>query len=509
MVVQNINSIFNHSCKHRWFRAGLLRSVTLSWKNLVMLTTLLTAVTFLSNCAVDPVTGRTGLMLMSENEEIQLGTKTDQEITKEYGLYDDRVLTQYIADMGHRLGAVSHRPQLPYEFKILDTSTVNAFAVPGGFVYMTRGILAYLNSEAELACVMGHEIGHITARHSAEQYSRGQLAQIGLAAGMIISPTFARLGDVAQLGVQMLFLRFSRDNEREADDLGVEYASRAGYDAARMGSFFETLERMHPDSEKGGLPDWFSTHPNPEDRIGAVRRKAAEWRENLTHSPYTVGEETYLKRIDGLIYGDDPREGYVEDGVFYHPVLRFQFPLPEKWRLANTKDSLRITSPQNDAAVIMGISSVKDSREAAEIFVKKTGAEVYSSGAERVNGMTAFAVTCSIRAEKGVLGIRAYFIEKDGRVYELIGFSAAGRFKGYMPLFESSIGGFKGLSDPKKLDARPERIRVVSAKTSGSLKQVLTSLGVPQGRASEISLLNGKHPEDMVTAGTSIKIIQR
>lgn len=492
-----------------WLRSGLLQSVALSCNKMITLAILLNVVSILSSCAVDPVTGRTGLMLMSENEEIQLGTKTDREITKEYGLYNDGVLTQYITGVGHRLGELSHRPQLPYDFKILDTSTVNAFAVPGGFVYMTRGILAYLNSEAELACVMGHEIGHITARHSAEQYSRAQLAQIGLVAGMIISPTFARLGDVAQLGVQMLFLRFSRDNEREADDLGVEYASRAGYEAERMASFFETLEMMQPDSERGGLPEWFSTHPNPEDRIGAVRRKAAEWRENLAHSKYAVGEETYLKQIDGMIFGDDPREGYVDAGVFYHPVLRFEFPLPEKWRLANTKDSLRITAPKGDAAIIMGISEAKEPPKAAQIFVTKTGAKVYGSDYERVNGLAAQAVTCSIRGEKGVLGIRAYFIEKDGRVYELIGLSTAEKFKSYVPFFESSMRGFRAISDPKKLDSRPERIRVVSVKTSGNLRQVLTSFGVPQNRVGEISLLNGRHPEDMVKAGTSIKIIQR
>ncbi len=192
-------------------------------------------------------------MLLSESDEVKLGQETDPQIVKEYGIYEDRKLTAYLNGVCQHLGKISHRPNLTYHFKILDASVVNAFAVPGGYVYFTRGILATLNSEAELAGVMGHEIGHITARHSAQQYSRAQLAQIGLGVGSLLIDSSILTG-LAQLGVGMLFLRFSRDNERQADDLGVEYSSKADYDANQMADFFETLERMNPGSDRSGLP---------------------------------------------------------------------------------------------------------------------------------------------------------------------------------------------------------------------------------------------------------------
>jgi len=209
---------------------------------------------WISSCAVNPVTGRQELMLLSEPDEIQFGRQTDGQVVQEYGLYEDAKLTAYLNDICQRLGKISHRPNLTYHFKVLDVSVVNAFAVPGGYVYFTRGILASLNNEAELAAVMGHEIGHITARHSARQYSQAQLAQLGLGVGMVFAEKIPALSELAQLGVGMLFLRFSRDNERQADDLGVEYSSKVGYDATQMASFFETLERMNPGSDRSGLP---------------------------------------------------------------------------------------------------------------------------------------------------------------------------------------------------------------------------------------------------------------
>jgi predicted Zn-dependent protease len=203
------------------------------------------------SCAANPVTGKRELMLLSESDEIKLGQETDLQVVSEYGLYEDLGLTADLNGICQHLGKLSHRPNLTYHFKVLDASVVNAFAAPGGYVYFTRGILATLNNEAELAGVMGHEIGHITARHSAHQYSQAQLAQIGLGMGSLIGPGV--LSGLAQLGVGMLFMRFSRDNERQADDLGVEYSSRAGYDANEMANFFETLERMNPGSDRSGL----------------------------------------------------------------------------------------------------------------------------------------------------------------------------------------------------------------------------------------------------------------
>jgi len=241
-------------------------------------------------CAINPVTGKRELMLLSSADEVAMGQQTDPQVIRTFGLYEDAELARYVAALGKKLGALSHQPNLTYTIQVLDSPVVNAFAVPGGYVYLTRGILAYLNDEAELAGVVAHEIGHIAARHSAQQYSKAQFAQLGLGLGSMVSKTFRKYAGVAEFGVGMLFLSFSRDDERQADALGVEYSSKAGYDSNHMANLFVSLERLNPGESQGGLPGWFSTHPNPPDRIAAIKRDTQEWREKIQQTKFVVNQ---------------------------------------------------------------------------------------------------------------------------------------------------------------------------------------------------------------------------
>ncbi|MBU2499598.1 MAG: M48 family metalloprotease [Proteobacteria bacterium] len=464
---------------------------------------------WIPSCAVNPVSGRPEIMLLSEGDEVKLGGQTDVQVVKEYGIYDDPKLASYLNDLCRRMGKLSHRPNLPYQFKILDTSVVNAFAVPGGYIYFTRGILAGLNSEAELAGVMGHEIGHVTARHSAEQYSRAQLASIGLGLGSIFSDTFRALSDFAQLGVGMFFLKFSRDNERQADDLGVEYASRAGYDASQLAHFFETLERMNPGSDRSGLPGWFSTHPNPENRVQAVRARSVEWRQRLGKGVLEVRREEYLRLVDGLVFGEDPRQGYVEEGLFYHPELRFQFPVPQDWKLNDTPSQVQMVSKEKDAAILFSIASGPSPKEAARGFVDKTKAVVIRSEPIEVNGLASYRLVSEVRTQQGLLRVISYFIQREKRTFIFHGVSSIDRFQGYAGLFERTMGQFKTLSDPKKIDVQPDRIRVQSVETAGTLRDVLLSLKVPEAKLKEIALLNGKGLEERIPAMSLVKVVEK
>ncbi len=461
-----------------------------------------------SSCAVNPVTGKQELMLLSESGEIDLGRKTDAEVVKEYGVLEDPKLTAYLNDFCQRLGKVSHRPTLSYQLKIVDASVVNAFAVPGGYVYFSRGILAMLNSEAELAGVMGHEIGHIAARHSAKQYSRAQLAQVGLGLGsaLIDSPV---LSGLAQFGAQMLFLRFSRDNERDADDLGVEYASKAGYDSAQMANFFQSLERINPGSDRSGLPGWFSTHPNPQDRVQVVRVQSKEWQEKLGLRDMRVNHESYLRRIDGLLFGDDPRQGYVDGNIFYHPELRFQFPVPAKWKLSHKPSQVQMVSEGEDAVVLLSATSAASSGEAARDFFSKTGATVIRSDGIQVNGLPSQRVTSEIRTEKAAYRLMSYFIEKGKRVFVFHGLTSVEKFQNYGPLFESTMHQFRELSDPRKIDVRPDRIRIHATRRSGTLEDALRSFNVPNEKLKEMALLNGGELSQIIPANTLIKVVEK
>ncbi len=460
------------------------------------------------SCATNPVTGKQELMLLSESDELKLGQETDLQVVKEYGIYEDPKLTAYLKGVCQRLGKVSHRPNLTYHFKILDASVVNAFAVPGGYVYFTRGILATLNNEAELAGVMGHEIGHITARHSAKQYSRAQLAQIGLGVGSLFVDSSLLTG-LAQLGVGMLFLRFSRDHEREADDLGVEYSSRAGYDANEMAHFFETLERMNPGSDRSGLPGWFSTHPSPVDRVRAVRTRAGEWQRRLNERDLKINQETYLREIDGLVYGEDPRQGYVAENVFYHPGLRFQFPVPSEWKLNNTQTQVQMVNESQDALMIFSITSGSSPQEAAKKFVSDTRASVIQSQALRVNGLASHRLHTEIRTQQATYQLLSYFIEKEKRIFVFHGLTPRDRFQNYRGLFDSTMRQFKDLTDPKRIYVAPDRIRIRQVRASGPLENEFRSIGVPNEKMKTLALLNGRELNQIVSANSLIKVVEK
>ncbi len=202
------------------------------------------ALSLFYSCARNPVTGKKELMLMSEGQELALGKESDPSIIAQYGVYENAQLQAFITEKGKQMAAISHRPNLNYEFKILDSPVVNAFAVPGGYVYFTRGIMGHFNNEAEFAGVLGHEIGHIAAKHSAQQYSKQMLTQVLFIGGMIVSEDFRKFADVAQQGIGLLFLKFSRDNETESDKLGVDYSTKIGYDAHEMAGFFKTLKKL-------------------------------------------------------------------------------------------------------------------------------------------------------------------------------------------------------------------------------------------------------------------------
>ena len=307
----------------------------------------------------------------------------------------------------------------------------------------------------------------------------------------------------------MLFLRFSRDNERQADSLGVEYASKLNYDASQLAQFFQTLEQMNPGSDRSGLPSWFSTHPSPEDRLHAVRAQAKEWQKKLALSNPVVNGDAYLRKIDGLIFGDDPRQGYVKDNTFYHPDLRFQFPVPDRWKLQNTPSQVEMVNEGKDAMILFGMVAGTSSGEVAKKFVTQTKAQVIRSGATRVNGLPSQQMVSDIRTDKGVIRVMSYFIEKDKKVFVFHGLTSSAKFQNVEALFEKTMGQFKELSDPSRINVKPDRIRVRSTRTADTLENTLRSLGVPEDQLKQIALLNGRQLNDRIPPNTLVKVVEK
>ena len=458
-------------------------------------------------CAINPVTGKRELMLLSSADEVAMGQQTDPQVIRTFGLYEDAELARYVAALGKKLGALSHQPNLAYSIKVLDSPVVNAFAVPGGYVYLTRGILAYLNDEAELAGVVAHEIGHIAARHSAQQYSRAQVAQLGLGLGSMVSKTFRKYAGVAELGVGMLFLSFSRDDERQADALGVEYSSKAGYDSNHMANLFVSLERLNPGESQGGLPGWFSTHPNPPDRIAAIKRDTQEWRAKIQRTQFAVNRDQYLGQVDGIVFGEDPRQGYVEGNIFYHPELRFQFPVPAGWKVNNTASQVQMINQQQNAVILFSMAPEKSPSAAATAFINESKAVVVKSERTQVNGLQAHRAISDVTTEQGVIRVMSYFIQKGQTVYAFLGYTEQSRFSGYSSVFEQTMGRFKTLTDSNKINVRADRLALKRTTTQGSLRQALQKFGGPEDKWEALAIINGMKLGDAVPGNTIIKFV--
>lgn len=469
----------------------------------------LTSMLITSGCSKNPVTGKKQLTFMSEQQEIALGKEADPQIIAQYGLYEDKVLQDFINEKGKAMAAISHRPKLEYHFRIVDSEIINAFAVPGGFVYFTRGIMAHFNDEAQFAGVLGHEIGHITARHSVIQQRNAMLGNIGLIAGVVIKPELARFAESASQGMQLLFLKFGRDDEKQSDELGVEYSSKIGYDATHMADFFTTLERQSARAGGGNLPEFLSTHPNPDGRHDQVLKLAREWKAQNPNASLAVNRNAYLKRIDGIVFGPDPRQGFLERSVFYHPELKFQWNVPSDWSYQNSPTMVQVAEKNGKALLQLSTAKAANPREAAQMLVTNNKLQVLDARETTVNQLPAYIIIADVPAsqQSPALRIQAYYIQKDQIIYQLLGVSTTVEFSGFITAFSQSMSSFKNLTDPEKINRKPERVRIKTVSQDMTLEQHLRQYNQPASRFEELAILNGMLLTDKVSKGTMIKTI--
>jgi len=458
-------------------------------------------------CAINPVTGKRELSLISEQQEVELGKQTDVEIGQDYGYYADPNLTRYVAAVGTEMTPRTHRPKLDYHFAILDTPVVNAFAAPGGYIYVTRGILALMNSESELATVLGHELGHVNARHSVRQMSKMLVVQAGLALGSVLSDTFAKAAGLAGVGAQLLFLKFSRDDEREADALGVAYSRAGGFNAVEMVHFFSSLERYGDLSGGQSVPGFLSTHPLTSERIQNVKGLLGE-----LDASRPTNREAYLRGLDGLVYGDDPRQGYVEGAAFYHPEMRFAFSIPTGWKVQNTPAQVTLADEKGDAAIVLRAESSDD--DLAAFARKKAGTiEGWTFVSERsstVNGLASYQQVCDIvRQDQDTLRGRMSFIRKGPQVFYFTALSKAVDFNRFDPVFRQVVGSFGELRDPKYLDRRPRHIVLRTADGQRSFKEYLAQENIKADGWPMMAIMNGMSGTDAVPErGRLVKVVR-
>lgn len=460
----------------------------------------------LLSCATNPVTGRRELSLVSESQEIAMGQSLLAGTQQETGFYNDPALTAYVASVGQKMASASERPGLPWEFHVVDDPAVNAFAAPGGFIFITRGIMAYLNSEAELAGVMGHEIGHVTAKHSVSQLSKQQLFSVGLVAGAIAAPSVmgGEIGQAAQLGAGLLFLKFGRDDERQADELGHRYALMQHYDVREMPKTFRTLQRLSDAAGSERVPGFMSTHPDPGDRVAATQR----WADTVSNpDALEVDRDRYLSHLEGLVFGVDPRHGYFENGWYLHPELRFQLAVPSGWQGVNQATRVVLVEPNGGAQIEVSQVSQPTVQQAADAFAAQQGVQVTGRNSTRVNGLP--AATVGFRATSSseqVLVGQATYVSYGGAVYQLLGLTTAAGTSAYGATVARTIGTF-GPTASNQVFRRVREIHLLKL-TAGRTVDRLASESNGAATAEELALINGVDLGVMLPSGRTIKTIR-
>lgn len=419
---------------------------------------LIAAIAALAACATNPVTGRPMLSLVSEEQEIAMGRQAAQEAEQSIGLVDNASLQAYVQRLGAELAASSERPELPWSFKVVDDPTPNAFALPGGFIFVTRGMMDLMTNESQLATVLGHEIGHVTARHTVTQLSRSQLAQVGLGLGSIFVPQVGQAANALGAGLNLLFLHYTRDAERQADELGFKYAQQRGFDVRQMANVFETLQRMGEGSEQSALPSYLMSHPSEPERIQNSQARVAA----LATPPDTMrlGRSAYLQQIDRLVYGENPRNGFFRGSTFYQPDLRLQLVFPQGWKMQNLSQAVVAVSPQQDAMIQLTLAQ-GGAESAAQQFFAQQGLQSAQVGRTTVNGLPAVTGRFQAQTEQGVLQGTAAFLDYGGRSYQIIGYGPAARYPSYDAVVRQTINSFASVSDPQILNVQPNRIQIV------------------------------------------------
>ncbi len=470
----------------------------------------------LGGCAVNPVTGRQDIVLLSENDEIVLGRKTNQAVLKQYRIYTAPALQRYVQAIGTKLAEISHRNNLVYRFTVLDSKEVNAFALPGGYIYITRGLMAYLKSEAELAAVLGHEIGHVTARHSVRQYSANQLTSLGIALGGIFIPgakqTYSQL---SQLFGTALLRGYGREHELEADQLGAEYLARAGYDPQAMFEVIKVLknqeifekEQAQAEGRQANIYHGvFSTHPDGDRRLQEIIGTVVKRNNPATTKRH--GHEQYMSLINDVVYGDSVQEGVSRGRLFFHQDLNFAMTFPKDWSVKNRPESIIVIAPLGAAAIQIRAEDINQKQTPQAFMRQRLGLTNLKNGqALKINGLPAYTAISVINTNQGRRQVRVTVIYFEQRAYTIMGL-VNGALSQFDQAFLATARSFHALTANEKKLAKPLRLKVVQANEQTRFSDLAKQSPLSDYAESQLRLLNAKYPSGEPQKGELLKIVE-
>jgi predicted Zn-dependent protease len=461
------------------------------------------------------VTGESEFVLMSPEREASAGREASQQVEQEMGLVQDPAITGYVSALGARLAAQSPRKDTSYRFFVASMPETNAFALPGGYIYVSRGLLALANSEDELACVIGHEIGHVAARHSAQRETRaagvGLLSALGTIAAAVLggaeaAQAAAQLGQVAGAG---LIASYGRDQERQADTIGQQMAAKAGFDPAGMASFLRSLERETTlQLGKTRRPSFLDSHPATPERAATAAGLARQLGSRGA-APDAAKRAAFLQRFEGVMVGEDPAEGVVRDNLFLHPDMDFRLRFPTDWRVQNGRSAVGAMEPQGAAMIVLEAQEKGDDpRAAAQRYVNANaqGLQIVDHGPTRVGGARAYRARALAASQQGTLGVHFTWIAHHGMILRLQGVTAQQSLGRFGPLFERTAENFRPLTPDERSSIRERRLHIATAR-AGEMLEALSERTGNAWSLEQTAVANNLVPHDRLEAGQRVKVV--
>ena len=469
----------------------------------------------LSGCAQNPVSGKNDFVMMGVESEIALGRENHPKIIAQYGRYEDEALQAYVQAVGDKLAKVSHRRELIYRFTVLDSPVINAFALPGGYIYITRGLMGYLNSEAELAAVLGHEIGHVTARHGVRQQSAAQAANIGMVLGSILVPELRSRG--AQETFNMLggalLSGYGREHELESDALGAEYLAKSGYEPQAMldvirvlknQSSFAAMEAKKLGKEPQTYHGVFATHPDNDTRLQHVVLAANQYKV----ANGQLNRNDYLSRINGMTFGDSPKQGISHGRHFYHADMGFALSFPEAWQIINRPDRIQAVAAKGEAFIRVTAEDLNRRLTPQQFIKQRLGVERLKSGqALRSHGLMGYTGIIDVNNAGGLARLSVVYLDNQVFIF-LAGAKEKRLFSQYDKAFLATAKSFHRLRDDERIKAQGHKIQVKTVSRRDDYQRLANNSPISNSPLMQLRLLNGDYPKGQLEYGQKVKIVQ-
>jgi predicted Zn-dependent protease len=463
----------------------------------------------ISSCAVNPVTEKREIMLFSDQDEIEMGKQGNEAVLVQFGTYDDHSLQSYIDYVGQQIAEVSHRNDLPYHYTVVDSAVLNAFALPGGYVFITRGLLAYLNNEAQLASVLGHETGHIAARHGVKKYQKAIGAQLILV-GVAVATESQGLALGTNLLLNAILQGYSRKDERQADELGVLYMYRASYNPLEMAKFFSILKRIEEHSPNV-IEQLFASHPPTPDRVEKATIHAQELTGGKT-ADLIIAQNRYISNLDGLVFGPGERDGVIEGNHYKNRYFRYQVQMPQEWKIqrGETAGSLLAQDPPKkylSQVIPLELKEEITPDQLAATVERNSGLQPADAAWITVDGSKAYRADYRAQSQDGVLlGLRIAYVTRGKTGFIITNIARLPEFARGRETFNSVIFSFRSLSSQEVAQVPLYRLKVYKVKKEDTFPTVSRRFYGATKYADDIKQFNGMDELSSPPAGALIKI---